>query len=284
MKRVLITGANSFLGDNVKKYLEDAGKYQVDILDMLDEKWRLVDFSIYDVVFNVCAIVHRHKEKNKDLYFKVNRDLALEIANKAKAAGVKQFIQTSTNGVFGIEVGVMSVDKGFNPKTPYEKSKYEADCLLESLRDGNFKVCIIRPPLMYGNDCKGNFPRLEKFAIKYPIFPSVKNKKDFLYIKNMADFVKFAIDNSLDEVCYPRDIEPVSVANMVKLIAEKNGKKIHLWGLLNPLVKFLSKCSHSFRLVFGDCYCTEPISSKEWTSSISFEDAIAEMYVIKTKQ
>ena len=177
MKRVLITGANSFLGDNTKKYLEEHGNYQVDILDMLDENWIKTDFSKYDVVFNVCAIVHRPDEKNIDLYYKVNRDLAVEIAKKAKEAGVKQFIQTSTDGVFGIDAGIMSIENGFCPKTNYEVSKYEADCLLEEMRNNSFKVCILRPPLIYGANCKGNFPKLVKFAKKYSFFPSLKNKK-----------------------------------------------------------------------------------------------------------
>lgn len=278
MKRVLITGANSFLGDNTKKYLEDTGDYEVDILDMLDERWKQTDFSVYDVVFNVCAIVHRPKEKDESLYFKVNRDLVLEIAKKAKESNVKQFIQTSTDGVFGIDVGIMSINYGFKPRTPYERSKYEADCLLEELRDENFKICIIRPPLMYGNGCRGNFPRLEKFALNFPVFPSLKNKKDFIYVENMADFVKFAIDNELDEICYPRDKEPVSVSNMVKLIAKENGKKIYLWSIFNPFVKLFSKFSRSLRLVFGNCYNDAPVSSIEWNPPFLMECALKKMY------
>ena len=278
MKRVLITGANSFLGDNTKKYLEEHRDYQVDVLDMLDENWSNKCFSNYDVVFNVCAIVHRPEEKNIDLYYKVNRDLAIKIAKKAKAEGVKQFIQTSTNGVFGIDVGVMSIDKGFHPKTPYEKSKYEADCLLEELRDSGFKICIVRPPLMYGRGCKGNFPKLEKFALKYPVFPSLKNKKDFIYIDNMSDFIMFAIDQELDEICYPRDTEPVSVASMVKLIAKANNKTIYMWGIFNPFVKLFYRCSHSLRLVFGDCYCLEATDSKHWICPFSLEQAISNIY------
>ena len=278
MKRVLITGANSFLGNHTKKYLENHGDYQVSILDMLDREWELTDFSNFDVVFNVCAIVHRPNEKNENLYYIVNRDLAVRIAEKAKEAGVKQFIQTSTNGVFGLDVGIMSAKKGFNPKTPYEKSKYEADCLLEELRDDNFKVCIIRPPLMYGKGCKGNFPKLENYAINHKVFPSLKNKKDFIYIENMTDFVCFAIENELDEICYPRDPEVAAVSNMIKNIAELNGNKMHLWFIFNPFVKIFYKTSRSLKLVFGDCYCVEPICSQQWMAPFSLENALKKMY------
>ena len=278
MKKVLITGANSYLGDNTKKYLESYPGFAVDILDMLDENWAKTDFSKYDVVFNVCAIVHRFDKVDESLYYKVNRDLALEIAEKAKKEGVKQFIQTSTNGVFGIDVGVMSSNKGFKPRTPYEKSKYEADCLLEQLRDENFKVCIVRPPLMYGVGCRGNFPKLESFAIKHKVFPSLKNKKDFIYIENMCDFIMFAIFNELDEVCYPRDGHLAAVSEMIRLIACLNGNHIRLIWVLNPFVKIFYRFSHSLKLVFGNCYCIERVCSMNWIPPFSLDKALNCMY------
>ncbi len=278
MKRVLITGANSYLGDNTKAYLERTGNYSVDVLDMLDENWRQKDFSAYDVVFNVCAIVHRFEKTDESLYYKVNRDLAFEIAKKAKQEGVEQFVQTSTNGVFGLDVGVMSIKKGFNPKTPYEKSKYQADCLLETLRDDGFKVCIIRPPLIYGAGCRGNFPKLERYAKKHKLFPSLRNKKDFIFVENLADFIRFAIENELDEICYPRDVQTASVSEMIKTIAELNDNRMHLWPVFNPFVRMLLHTSHSLKLLFGDCYCVEPMCSKEWVPPYEMKDALVGMY------
>ena len=280
MKRVLITGANSFLGDNTKKYLEKHGNYVVDILDMLNDDWREADFSQYDVVFNVCAIVHQPKIKDIDLYYKVNRDLAVEIATKAKKEGVSQFIQTSTNGVFGVEIGPMSDENGYKPKTPYEKSKYEADCLLEKLRSNSFLVCIVRPPIMYGNGCKGNFPKLEHFALSFPFFPSRNNKRDMIFIENMCDFILFAIEHELNETCYPRDNEPISVPIMIKEIAKRNNKKMHLLSILNPFVALVYKFSHKTRSIFGNNYCIMPISvsNNTWEAPLSFEAALTKMY------
>ncbi len=283
MKRVLIAGANSFLGDNTREYLERYSDYCVDVLDMTNPKWRETMFSQYDVVFNVCAIVHRPNEKNKSLYFEVNRDLAFEIASLAKKSGVKQFIQTSTNGVFGIDVGIMTVESLYNPKTLYETSKYEADCLLETLRDETFNVCIIRPPLMYGNGCKGNFPKLEEFALTKSFFPSLKNKKDFIYIENMADFVKFAIDNNLNEICYPRDPVVASTSQLVELIAKLNNHKMRLISFFNPFIKLIYKTSHSLRVVFGDCYFEGVTSSIKWIPPFSLEEALKRMYEGKHK-
>ena len=276
MKRVLITGSNSYLGDAIKRYLDVNGGYDVDILDMLDEKWAETDFSCYDVVFNVCAIVHRPNEKD-DLYCAVNRDLAFTIAEKAKREGVKLFIQTSTNGVFGIDLGIISADSKYKPRNAYEKSKLEADRLIWHLNDDAYSVCIIRPPMIYGKGCRGNYPKMEKFALKSPVFPSLKNRKDFIYVLNMADFVKFAIDNELCGTFYPRDREPASVSHIVKSIARLNGRKIRLWSIFNPFVKLFLKCNHTLKLVFGDNYCTIN-DGASWVAPISLDDALTEMY------
>lgn len=279
MKRVLITGANSYLGDNTKRYLEEHGDYSVDVLDMLDSDWDKKDFSVYDVVFNVCAIVHQPRIKNGDLYYKVNRDLAFKIAEKAKKEGVKQFIQTSTNGVFGVDVGTMMEKNGFKPRTFYEKSKYEADCMLLNLRSKNFKVCILRPPLIYGSGCKGNFPKLEKFVLRVHFFPKITNRKDFIYIENICDFVRYCIDAEMDEICYPRDILGISISEMALLISTCNSKKMHLLRILNPFVRFASLFMRSFKLVFGSNYCDEAIcSDNNWVPPYSTNEAIKKMY------
>lgn len=279
MKKILITGANSYIGDNIKKYLEATNNYSVDILDMLSDEWKKSDFSIYQVVINVCAIVHRFDNPDESLYFKVNRDLAFEIAKKAKESKVKQFIQFSTVGVYGIELGEMNSRMGFNPKSPYERSKYEADLLLEELKDESFKVCVIRPPMIYGNGCRGNFPKLVNFALKTPVFPSRKNKRDMIYIDNLSDFVLYAVDNELNEVCYPRDNETICVSSMIKEIASLNGKKVRLWWIFNPFVALLYRFSHSMRSVFGDNYCTDEVcKNSKWVAPVSVSDALKKMY------
>ena len=94
MKRVLVTGANSFVGTSVERWLmREPDKYQVDTVDTMDGVWKQADFSKYDVVFHVAGIAHVDpKPEMAPLYYKVNRDLAIEVAKWAKSHGVKQFI------------------------------------------------------------------------------------------------------------------------------------------------------------------------------------------------
>ena len=86
MKRILITGANSFVGMNIEKWLlKSPDDFQVDTVDTKDNAWKKVEYTKYDVVFHVAGIAHVDpKPEMAPLYYKVNRDLAIEVAKLAK--------------------------------------------------------------------------------------------------------------------------------------------------------------------------------------------------------
>ncbi len=239
MKRILITGANSYIGTSVEKWLSQwPDKYTVDTIDMIDGKWRKESFAGYDVVFHVAGIAHiRETKKNRDLYYKVNRDLAYETAKKAKAEGVNQFIFLSSMSVYGVDNGVINKNTPLNPKSNYGKSKLQAEKLIKPLCDDNFKVAILRPPMVYGKGCKGNYPKLAKLAVKIPVFPYVDNRRSMIYIDNLCEFVRLLIDNGSRGLFFPQNDEYVNTSEMVKLIAEVHGKKIILTKLFNPILR-----------------------------------------------
>lgn len=252
MKRILITGANSYIGTSFEKWLSQwSDKYTVDTIDMIDGKWRKESFAGYDVVFHVAGIAHiRETKKNRDLYYKVNRDLAYETAKKAKAEGVNQFIFISSMSVYGVDNGVINKNTPLNPKSNYGKSKLQAEKLIKPLCDDNFKVAILRPPMVYGNGCKGNYPKLAKLAVKIPVFPYVDNRRSMIYIDNLCEFVRLLIDNGSRGLFFPQNDEYVNTSEMVKLIAEVHGKKIILTKLFNPILRLLKIAI--VNKVFGD--------------------------------
>jgi len=252
MKKILITGANSYIGTSFEKWLaKEPEKYAVDTVDMIGDSWKQKDFSGYDVVFHVAGIAHvKETKKNKELYYKVNRDLSYETARKAKKEGVKQFIFLSTMSVYGVEKGIIDENTPLKPKTNYGKSKLEAEKLIIPLSNDKFKVAILRPPMIYGKGCKGNYPRLAKLALKTPIFPNIDNKRSMLYIDNLCEFVKFIIDDCSSGIFFPQNEEYVCTSKMVKLIAEAHGKKIRMTKLFNPLIRLLK--IGIVNKVFGD--------------------------------
>lgn len=251
MRRILITGANSYIGTSFEKYIIDnyPNDYSIDTLDMLDPNWKEYDFTPYDVVFHVAGIAHADvgnvSEEVKKKYYQINTDLTIETATIAKASGVNQFIYMSSIIVYGESAPVGKqkiIDKNTIPQPAnfYGDSKLQADIGLQSLNDNQFKVCILRPPMIYGPHSKGNYPLLAKLAMKLPIFPNIKNQRSMLYVDNLCTFIKYCIDKNLTGIYFPQNNEYVSTSNMVKQIAQVHDKKIHLTRLLNPLVYLAS--------------------------------------------
>lgn len=269
MKKILITGANSYIGISFENYMKKWNKqYAIDTLDMVDEKWREKDFSNYDVVYHVAGIAHQKETlANKDKYYKVNRDLAIETAKKAKIDGVKQFIFLSSMSVYGMDTGVITKKTKPNPKTHYGKSKLEAENGISCLNDENFKVCILRPPMVYGPGCKGNFQLILKIVEKSPIFPLSNNERSLLYIDNLSSFVKLAIDSQVDGLFFPDNRERVKIKDIVRIAADVYEKKIYFSYLLGMCVYILRLFVPKAKKAFGsliymdmDChmysYCT----------------------------
>ena len=276
-KHILIVGENSYIGNYLEQYLNLYSKdYGIEIVSSINDNWKNLNFSEYDVIINVAAIVHNPKAESK-LYYKVNRDLVIDLVNKAKREGIKQFIQMSTMSVFGLDDGIVDEKTPLLPNNYYGKSKLEADNYLNKIKDEKFKVCIIRPPMVYGRECKGNYRRLEKYVEYIPIFPNLKNKKDFIFIENLIDFIKYAIDNRIDGIFYPRDSEPISTYEMVKLIALNKGKSMFLLGIFNPIIRLLIPRINIITSVFSDNYCIIK-NSIDWKPKFNILEAIKKIY------
>ncbi len=254
MRKVLITGANSYIGTSFESHMKQFGEeYIVDTIDMIDGTWHEKSFADYDVVFHVAGIAHQKETKeNAESYYKVNRDLAIDVATKAKADGVKQIVFLSSMSVYGMEAGIIDKDTVPMPKSNYGRSKLQAEEGITPLRDDNFKVAVLRPPMVYGEGCKGNYQSLVSFARKLPVFANYKNKRSMIHIDNLSIFVKKVIDEELDGLFTPQDPEYICTCKMVQDIAKDMGKNMKLLGILNPFVSILKHCTSKGKKAFGD--------------------------------
>jgi len=251
MKKILITGKDSYIGTSFEAWVRQwPDRYEVETIDLRANSWREQSFSSYDVIYHLAAIVHV-KEVAAENYFKVNRDLAFEVAKKARQDGVSHFIFLSTMGVYGIERGRITADTRASPKTPYAKSKYEAEMLLGGLVDDAFKVAILRPPLVYGNNCPGNYDRLISFALKLPFFPNTNNERSMIFVDNLSEFVRLVIDHRVGGLLFPQNREYVNVAELIGLVAQLHHKKVKKTKILNAGVHLGMLFSETFRKVFG---------------------------------
>lgn len=272
MKKILITGTNSYIGDSFGQYmLQYQDAYQVDTLDMIGDGWRKKDLSGYDVIFHVAGIVHQKETaENKELYYKVNRDLVAELAQKAKNAGVTQFVFMSTMSVYGLESGVITPDTKPMPVNHYGKSKLEAEAVLTALQDENFTVSILRPPMVYGKGCPGNFQMLLSLVKKSPVFPAVKNRRSMLFIDNLSAFVHLVIEKKCSGVFFPQNRECANTTEIAKVMAKVLQRRVffsRLAGLgVKMLIPVFGKAKKAFStLIYQDCeqfdycYCKEDL-------------------------
>lgn len=255
-KKVLITGANSYIGESFQVFAEEnyEKNFEIDTLDMLDPEWRKKDFSAYDIVYHVAGIAHadvgKVSEEVKQKYYAVNTDLTIEVAEKAKKEGVKEFVFMSSMIVYGESAPYGKkkiIDKNTVPCPAnfYGDSKLQADIGVRKLADTTFKVIVLRPPMIYGKGSKGNYPILAKLAKKLPVFPEVENERSMLHIDNLCEFlcqtmlIKESTNNSV--VLIPQNEEWTKTSDMVHEIANISGKNIKNLRLLAPIVWIASK-------------------------------------------
>lgn len=226
MIRVLITGANSYIGMHIEAHLQSRPDlFYVSTCDVRGD-WN-PDFTGYDAVVHVAGIAHqRETADNAALYYRVNRDLALEIAKAAKASGVSQFVFFSSMSVFGQSCGRIDRQTKATPTTHYGRSKLEAEIGLQAFASDDFQVAVLRPPMIYGANCKGNYPRLSKLARTLPAFPSIKNERSMLYIGTLAAFVQQLLLSGNGGIYHPQNKEYVSTDELVFQIASAHHKRI----------------------------------------------------------
>lgn len=289
MKKILITGANSFVGTNIEKWLlKESDKFQVDTIDTINDAWKLADFTKYDVVFHVAGIAHVDpKPEMAPLYYKVNRDLAIDVAKHAKACGVKQFIYMSSRIVYQasktLKGNVTTPDTQPAPNDFYGDSKLQAERGLHELECDSFKVVILRPPMIYGPGNKGNLPRLGWLATKVPVFPAWHNKRSMIHIYNLAEFIKQVISRELSGTFYPQNAELADTVEIVRSVAKENRHKIWITCLLNPFVWIGAFFLPAIPKMFADSYYVPEMSQYDFNYQvIGFADSIKGLETKKT--
>ena len=251
MKRVLITGANSYIGVSFENYAREhySSKLSVDTVDMIDGSWRERDFSNYDVVYHVAGLAHadvgKVSEEVKAKYYAINTDLAIETCRKAKKDGVKQFVFMSSAIIYGESAPYgkkkhITAETEPHPANFYGDSKWQADKGVRELAAENFAVTVLRPPMIYGKNSKGNYPTLAKMARKLPIFPNVKNERSMLYIENLCEFLCQIMIRGEQGIFWPQNAEYTRTSEMVKIIGEVSGHKVRVSKFWNWAVSIAS--------------------------------------------
>lgn len=258
MQDILIIGKGSYIGESLKKWLEAYPEdYHVEIVSSMEGAWKKADFRKFDTAIDFAGIAHINniKEEMKAQFYKVNRDLSIEIAAWAKQHGVSYFIFFSSMNVYGDYCDNITDRSKTNPTSFYGDSKLQGDLGIQKLADDKFRVAILRPPFVYGKGCTGNYNGVSRIAKRTPIFPDYKNRKSMIYISNLCEFIRLIIEDRAAGVFTPQNKELVSTADLVREIAKCNGKHIWFLRIFNWIIKPAVKRTRTFRRAFADdCY------------------------------
>ena len=288
MKRILITGANSYLGKSLTEYLKQwPDEFQVEATSVRDDTWKETDFHFFDAIYHTAALVHMEQNKQDpaqaEFYDRVNARLPISIAKKAKAEGVRQFVFLSTAAIYGCTAPygktiTITADTPAHPVDNYGTSKWNAEQGLRALEDDNFHVTVLRPPLIYGKGCKGNYRTLEAMAKKLPFFPAVSNQRSMLYIGNLNELVRLLLQSGEGGTFCPQNREYANTSHLVRQIAQAHGKRLVLvpgfgWALsllrhITPAVDkaFGSLCYDPALSQYSKDYCLWDFPASVWES------------------
>lgn len=251
MKKILILGANSYIGTSFRNYLTTkySGQYIVDTVSLRGTAWKQEDWSGYDSILNVTGKAHADitslSEEQRQEYYTVNCELACEAAEKVIGDGAAQYIYLSSIIVYGDSsnsrkpVRITACTQP-TPSNFYGDSKLKAEQKLQALfvnAEGRTKLAILRLPMIYGPGCKGNYKTLVKLAEKLPLFPTYHNERSVLQIEHLAEYLRTLVDNDGEGLFWPQDEKYRSTPDMVFELAEKAGRHILPAAWLNPFVR-----------------------------------------------
>ena len=228
MKNILLTGSNGFVGSYFKDNYNE--KYNIDTFSFLNDKLEELNLSNINTIIHLSALVHQMGGASKEEYEKVNVIQTIDLAKKAKNSGVKHFIFMSTIAVYGVETGIIKKDIKCNPITDYGKSKLKAEIELEKLEDDNFKISIVRPPIVNGLNAPGNMKSLISLVNKVSVLPfgKIQNKRSMVYVGNLCHLIDEIMIQEKAGMFLASDDEPLSTTRLIELIANGLDKKVYL--------------------------------------------------------
>lgn len=254
IKKILVTGASGFIGREVCRQLERRGHSAVAATRQVDMSGIVASHQICvgsvdadtnwtealadcDTVVHLAGRAHVLNDKSADPlaeFRKTNVEGTVKLARCAANKGVRRFIFVSSIGVHGKPRGepFRSSDVP-NPIDDYAVSKFEAELALRSIEsETGMEVVIVRPPLVYGPNCPGNFRRLIKLVeLGLPLpFGKISGRRSFVSIWNLVDFLITCVTHSsaAGGTFIVSDAEELTLPDLLRLIAEKMGKPLCL--------------------------------------------------------
>lgn len=287
MKKILILGANSYIGTSFENYIyqkypED---YEIHTISLHGDTWRHENWSSYDSILNVTGKAHtdisKLSEEQKQEYYAINCDLAVETAKKAIEDGAAQYIYLSSIIIYGDSSNSrtpvrITADTKPAPSNFYGDSKWQAEQKLQELfrtaekTTGHTRLVLLRLPMIYGPGCKGNYKTLVKMSQKLPLFPTYHNERSVLHIDHLTEYLRNLVDSGTGGLYLPQDDTCRSTPDMVFELAEAAGRRMYHAAWMNPFVRLAfylpGKPGRLARKAFGTLVIDHELSKSSQSS------------------
>lgn len=255
MKRnIIISGATGFVGKNLLAFLQN-NNYEIVMLSLRHENWKNNYLKSSHAIIHLAGKAHDTANISaEEEYFKVNRDLTIQLYDEFLNSDIKDFFYfSSVKATADIIDGVLYENHYSNPKTPYGKSKLEAEnYLLSKKLPENKRLFIIRPCMIHGPGNKGNLNLLYKVVEKGIPWPlaSFDNQRSFLSIDNLNFLVeKMLSDKNIASGIYNfADDKSLSTNELIIIVNKALEKKAKLWNISKKLIEKIAKVGDKLRL------------------------------------
>lgn len=244
---VAIAGSSSFIGKTLVPFLR---KYGYTVIE-LPREVSACDLSGVEVVVNLVGrahVLHETSVNAQEAYHAVNCQYAFDLFAVSVSYNVKLFIQISSIGVLGDRTLSLpfSHRSPLAPKGEYAISKAEAEKKLINMASKSAtQLCVIRPPLVYGPNAKGNLQTLRRIIEKGVPLPlgAIHNHRDFVSIYNLCDLIRTCIDNpaAAGELFLVSDNEPISTTQLVRYLSVDSCKKVWLVPVPSCVISFFGR-------------------------------------------
>jgi UDP-glucose 4-epimerase len=291
----LITGSSGFIGKRLVSAIEgnivllsrsNNSLHPTIICDFGKDEIPSYALKSIDVVIHLAGLSHdmRDPSKIEDLYYEINVDATVKLAELAVRSGVKRFIFISSVKAGGCSTSRVCVNENYsgNPEGFYGKSKRKAELKLLKIGDGSgMHVSIIRPSLVYGPDVKGNLKSMLSGVKKgwFPPLPETGNRRSMIHVDDLVRAILLVAsdDRANGEMFIATDGMPYSSREIYNAMCSVTGKSTPKWSVPKVLFDLVSMASPRIKykvdkLLGDECYSSAKLEALGFTAKKNLKD------------
>ena len=225
MKKIVVTGTSGFVGKRFVEY--NNNKYIIESLSLRDVDISTLKLKGVDAIIHLAGKAHQMEKIEDRIYFDVNYGLTKSLVDRAMQENVPHFIYISTTKVYGDEINsVLNENSPCIPTDVYGESKLKAELYLSTI-SSSIKTAVVRPPLVYGPEVKGNLIQLLHLCKKnIPLpFGNTQNARSMVFVDNLIALINTIIDQQATGIYIAGDRDTLSTDKLVSLIRLNLGMK-----------------------------------------------------------